>query len=304
MGKSFMDIMNTPLNCANSTEIKIQSIVTLLGMGIFGLLFASVCTYLFNDSFISENPNTFFAIFLFIFSIEISLFLFSWFWKFWEKHLDMYASDESVTDIPDKLSDAYIKIGRLRISYLDKKLDEYMDNQYEKAKILDSKPLSLTGKFLPIIFLCLGISVGFLISGFLMNKLILGIGLVIAFSYPICFFFYRKNKDENKLEKIFGYYLVYYLMISIAYGIVFFGLGFYLLYLYFYNNIPSLISGIGVIICGFIIVPLVLSPDIINKFIPFKTSLKSHVESFWDVSLIVLIVIMIVLIITFSKYLG
>jgi len=154
---------------------------------------------------------------------------------------------------------------------------KYFEKNFNMTSTINPNKPSFEAELITFLFPGFGMFIGCCIFGFFLNNII-GFGLGMVFFYPILFIFFRRktcfNEKStiipNKKNAVLGYPIRQYVMLGWVYGFCLIGFGFWCLSFFLYNNTPPLIVCLVLIIFSFILVSLLLSPDLMNKILPFE----------------------------------
>ena len=174
-------------------------------------------------------------------------------------------------------------------------------NNNEMHDSNDYLGLSFKGLIIVLFFLCLGFFVGFTLLGYFINSIFFGLGWGLAIFFPICIIFFRRkifrenSQYLNNEEKGIGFNPKIYVALGIAISLLLIPSRFSSLHQSFYNNNPHIFVSLGMLLFSFVYIALVLSPDIMNKVLPFEIRKRSGfiVYSIVSISLSLIITILI-----------
>ncbi|WP_409200196.1 hypothetical protein [Methanobrevibacter sp. DSM 116169] len=105
---------------------------------------------------------------------------------------------------------------------------------------------------------------------------IVGMGIGLVFVFPQLVMFFRRKTCFNERSRIIsneislGYEPRHYWLLGLICGFATIGFGFFSLGSYLSSGNPPLIFCLIVIILSFMIISLILSPDLMNKKLPFE----------------------------------
>jgi len=155
---------------------------------------------------------------------------------------------------------------------------KHLEKNFNMASAINPNKPSFEAGIIILLFISFGIFVALCIFGFFAINIIIGFGFGIVFFYPSVFMFFRRKTCfneksriiSNKRNPIFGYPIMDYWILGIVYGLFTIGFGFFCLSRFLYLNTPPLVLCLLIIIFSFILVSLFLSPDLMNKILPFE----------------------------------
>lgn len=157
--------------------------------------------------------------------------------------------------------------------------DKFLNNP-EMHSPDDYLELSFKGLNVLQFFMGLALLIGLTLFGYFIDNLIFG--LVCAFSsfFPLCFIFIRRNiftEDSQYLskgEKVMGFNPKSYGFLGIIVAGILIAFGFFNLYFSYYDNL-NIVLNIMFLLCSFVYICFILSPDMMNKVLSFEIRERS-----------------------------
>jgi hypothetical protein len=178
---------------------------------------------------------------------------------------------------------------------LEKHFDMYDVNDYNKS--------SFEGWIVSFLFFGLGFFLTFLIMFSSSNNPLMGLGAGVVFYFPVwVIFFNRKNifNESSKIldeknKNVFGYEPRHYWVLGTTCGFCLIGYGFFVLSSFLYRGTPPLVFCILLLLFSFIIVYLILRPDLMNNILPFEIRKKNGFYLYSILSIVICFILLAIL---------
>ena len=157
--------------------------------------------------------------------------------------------------------------------------DKFLDNP-EMHSPEDYLELSFKGLNIMQFFAGLGLLIGLTLFGYFINNIIFGFSCALTAFFPLCFIFIRRGiftEDSQYLsngEKVMGFNPKSYGFLGILVAGILIAFGLFNLYFSSYDNFKIILSFVFLLF-SFVYICFILSPDIMNKILPFEIRERS-----------------------------